>query len=149
MTLGTIIVTLLLSARQVRPLLIGQIENTDMAKGCGCRFWSSDEKNASRSRIVFFSEGSGRPALMHLDGRDIWLRLITLGADDKWGTRKGDASVVKYAACDMDVEIHRTIALSDCPAAKDDCEYVNMTGTLTVSSGREKETRKIVGACGC
>ncbi len=117
--------------------LVAPIVDTRATEKCGCLFFQKSHKP------LFFAEGDGGPALMNLDHQDVWLPLVS-PHQDAWD---GEGPI-RYANERYQVTLTKTKIKLGCPE-KDDCEYYDVEGTLTVRKGKREEKIRVRGTCGC
>jgi hypothetical protein len=126
-------------------ILVGNILNTSVYEGCGCRFQLSDDRLARSSRYFFVAD-QGKRAWMNIAGEDCELRLI--GADQmSLKSRKGQRGYFRFEAADVAVRVSMVVTRTS--TYEIDYEPARYAIVIQVVKGNRRQTIRTTGSCGC
>jgi hypothetical protein len=124
---------------------LGVVTAQSRLDGCGCSVYrtADDHKN---NRFLFVSD-MDREAVIHLDGQDVKLRVLSW-REKKGQLRVGERSSETYASGDVRVRLDFTVRRL-CPPKDESCEATWYNVKMSVTRGRQRTTVNAKGVCGC
>ncbi|MGA9771130.1 MAG: hypothetical protein WBV94_19005 [Blastocatellia bacterium] len=122
--------------------LIGYIKDDEIIDMCGCSF---EHKTSSRG-YTFTSDVEGKTAWMNIDEKDVKLGLTQTGGSAVH--RMGSRYIQRYQADEVKVLIVMVVNRI-CKPYSSECETTGYDVTITVDTGRRRQTVKAKGQCGC
>lgn len=127
---------------------IGFIRDRNLVEGCGCGFTLPNELKRKAPRFIITSNVEEmNKAWMNIDGRDVELGLMEMTYGDR-GEKVGSRSTERFAG--SGIEVSATLVVSRiCEPDDEDCESTDYLGTFVVRKGRQKQTMRLTGSCGC
>lgn len=130
--------------------LIGNLQNTAVADGCGCYFQFRDSPRDSQQHLFFSSidEEAEKTAWMNIEGRDVKLALATK-TSPKGKERIGSRLTRRYVGEKQIVVDATYITTRVCKPNEESCESTQYVATFTVRKGKKRQVVRAVGSCGC
>jgi len=127
---------------------IGFIRDRNLVEGCGCGLTVPNELKKKVPGFIFTSSAEHMSkAWMNIDGRDVELSLMKMTYGDK-GDKVGSRSTERYAGSGIEVSAV-LIVTRTCDPDDENCESADYEGTFVVRKGRQKQTIRLTGSCGC
>lgn len=130
--------------------LIGNLENSAVADGCGCYFQFRNSPRGSERYLLFSEivEEGEKTAWMNIEGRDVKLALASK-TDPKGKERIGSRSTRRYLGEKQIVVDATYITTRLCKPDEESCESTQYVATFKVRKGKKGQVVKAVGSCGC
>lgn len=143
-TIGSIVLSILVIAPLASVAddqLIGPLSDQNAVDGCSW-FASSPSIGAG---YIFLADIGDEPTLMHIDGKDLPLRLVRQSGALK---KVGDTLERTYRSGDVQVAA-RFKAIWVCPKDDESCEVTRFRVTFQVSKGARSQAVEATGEVGC
>jgi len=128
---------------------VGYVTDAHAPPGCGCLYyWPTDE--ISRESRGIFSSVEDKEAWMHLNGKDVKLKLVKSTQSEKNSTKGGRFHEI-YRYKNMTIRIDYLVTWT-CEAddpESESCEVTYYDLNIMFTRQGRKKTISAKGACGC
>lgn len=122
-------------------LLVAPLSDQDAVDGCS---WSASSTSVGVG-YIFLAEYGDEPTFMHIDGKDLQLKLVSESGKLK---KVGDTLERTYRSGDVEVTAHFK-AIWVCPEDQTSCEVTKYRVTFHVTKGAMSQTVEATGDVGC
>jgi hypothetical protein len=131
------------------PVTVGYVSDANVVDGCGCSFYWPGEENKEGAKSIFSSD-FGEIVWMHLNGKDIQLKLIKSTESEK-NVKKGGRYFQIYQAGDMTIRVdcHVTWTCEADMPDSESCEITHYDLKITFSQNTRQKIIYAKGVCGC
>ncbi len=131
------------------PVTVGYVSDANVVDGCGCYFYWPGDENKDEAKSIFSSDFGGI-VWMHLNGRDVKLKLIK-STETKENAKKGGHYSQIYQAGQMIIRVdyHVTWTCEADMPESESCEVTHYDLNITFSQNNRQKTIRAKGICGC